>query len=128
MKLFHKAKDGGPESKVTGYWLIESKRFFSIALLRFDQGSREVMHTHAFNAVSWILWGTLLERTHEECVVLSPSILPVYTARDRLHQVFGVAKTTWALSFRGPWVDRWQEFFPKENKQITLTHGRVVVS
>ena len=61
MKFLFKAKDGGPESKVTGYWLIESKRWFSIALLRFDEGSREAFHTHAFNAISWVLWGELLE-------------------------------------------------------------------
>ena len=61
MKLFHKAKDGGPASTVTGYWLIESKRFFSIVLLRFDGPSREAFHTHAFNSISWVVKGVLLE-------------------------------------------------------------------
>ena len=41
MKILNIAKDGGPESNVTGYWLVESKRFFSIVLLKFDKGSRE---------------------------------------------------------------------------------------
>ena len=50
MRLFFKSKDGGPDSSVTGYWLIESKKLFSIVLLKFDGRSREAYHTHAFNA------------------------------------------------------------------------------
>lgn len=128
MKLFHKAKDGGPDSKVTGYWLIESKKFFSIVLLRFDKGSREVMHTHAFNAVSWVLWGELLEKMPLKAVSYTPSIYPIYTAKNRLHQVFGIANKTWVLSFRGPWSDTWKEVFPASQEEITLTHGRVIVN
>ena len=60
MKLFHKSKDGGPDSNVTGYWLIEWKKAFSVVLLRFDAGTREAYHNHAFNAISWILKGELL--------------------------------------------------------------------
>jgi len=54
-------KDGGPDSTVTGYWLIESKKWFSIVLLKFEGKSREAFHTHAFNAISWLLKGKLIE-------------------------------------------------------------------
>lgn len=128
MKLFHKAKDGGPDSKVTGYWLIESKKFFSIVLLRFDKGSREVMHTHAFNAVSWVLGGELLEKLPRGAVMYTADLLPIYTAKNRLHQVFGIANKTWVLSFRGPWSDTWKEVFPASKEEVTLTHGRVIVN
>jgi len=47
MRLFQKAKDGGPESPVDGYFLIEIKSLFSIALLKFNNGGRENYHTHA---------------------------------------------------------------------------------
>jgi hypothetical protein len=130
MKLFFKAKDGGPESKVTGYWLIESKRFFSIALLRFDKGSREAFHTHAFNAVSWVLWGGLKEHVLNlplKLFAYGPSLKPIITPRDRFHRVFGMADVTWALTFRGPWDATWKEWLPAEDKEITLTNGRVVV-
>lgn len=133
MKLFHKAKDGGPDSKVTGYWLIESKRFFSIVLLRFDQGSREAFHTHAFNAVSFVLSGRLREvfptsaNVWLDGVVYKPSMKPIYTTRKRFHKVSGEAPVTWALSFRGPWDATWKEYLPNEQKEITLTNGRVVV-
>ena len=128
MKLFHHAKDGGNESNVDGYWLIEAKGLFSIVLLQFRAGSREAFHTHAFNAVSWIIYGKMVEYTVDgEIVELTPSILPIYTPRDRFHKVFGVANNTWALSFRGPWVNTWREYLPKLNKYITLTHGRKVI-
>jgi hypothetical protein len=130
MKLFFKGKDGGQESNVTGYWLFESKRFGSIVLLRFDEGSREAYHSHAFNAVSWVLKGLLVERVKADNIFgftqnrIKPSIKPIYTARDRMHKVYGMAKRTWVLSFRGPWTKTWKEYLPKEDREITLTNGR----
>ena len=49
MKLFKYMKDGGPESTVWGYFLIEIKSLFTIVLLHFKNGSREAYHNHAFN-------------------------------------------------------------------------------
>lgn len=130
MKLFHKAKDGGPDSKVTGYWLIESKRFFSIVLLRFDQGSQEAFHTHAFNAVSWVLSGELQEHLYNKWSWISykPSFKPIYTPKERYHKVSGQAPVTWALSFRGPWERTWKEYLPAEDKEITLMTGRIAIN
>jgi hypothetical protein len=135
MKLFFKAKDGGSESKVTGYWLIESKRFGSVVLLKFDKGSREAYHNHAFNAVSWVLKGKLFESIKRDEVgynvyegdFIKPSLIPFKTPRERMHRVYGEADTTWALSFRGPWEPTWKEYLPKEDKEITLSNGRVEV-
>jgi hypothetical protein len=135
MKLFFKGKDGGPESNVTGYWLIECKSLFSIVLLRFDEGSREAYHNHAFNAVSWVLAGQLWEQflvDHDGTEMafntdLYPSLKPVFTARERMHKVYGIARRTWVLSFRGPWASTWREFFDKTRQFVTLTHGRKVV-
>lgn len=55
MKIFRKMKDGGGDSTVTGYFLIEIKSLFSVVLLRFDGESRDAYHEHAFNCVSWLL-------------------------------------------------------------------------
>lgn len=132
MKIFHKAKDGGPDSNVTGYWLIEWKGLFSIVLLRFSKGSREAFHNHAFHALSWIISGELVETYYENDLYvrtqrLKPSLLPFITKRSRLHKVYGVAESTWALSFRGPWSKTWQEYFDKTNTTVTLTNGRKIV-
>lgn len=127
MKWLWNDKDGGPESLVWG-WGFESKRFGSILLLKFGRGSREAFHTHAFNSVSWVLRGRLLEwfrhgihscgRYHEA------GIFPVRTYRETFHKVEGMEDATWALTFRGPWVDTWKEHHPLTGRNIRLTHGR----
>jgi hypothetical protein len=128
MKLFKKMKDGGKESTVTGYWLIEAKSLFSICLLKFEGRSREAFHTHAFNAVSWVLKGQLEENFLDGSVrVHKPSLKPIFTPRNDFHKVNSDG-TTLALTFRGPWVDRWKEWLPKENRFVTLTHGRKIVA
>lgn len=129
MKLFKKAKDGGPESHVTGFWLIEWKKLFSIVLLRFSDGSRDAYHSHAFNALSWIFKGKLLEYAPNERLIgyYTPSLIPVYTSRKRFHKVISHGNT-WVLSFRGPWSKTWEEYIPSTNQSLTLTNGREVVT
>lgn len=128
MKILFKSKDGGPFSRVTGYWLFESKRFGSIVLLCFDLGSREAFHTHAFNALSWIIKGRLKEVLMDGTeLLLTSSIKPIYTPRDRFHRVFGEVDKTYVLSFRGPWKDIWKEYLPTDNKEIKLTNGRIEI-
>jgi hypothetical protein len=132
VKLFYKGKDGGPESTVTGYWLIEWKGGFSIALLRFEDGSREAFHNHAFNAISWLLSGKLVEETRHDTSVYDyitqyvPSLFPILTNRERMHKVSSIG-TSWAITFRGPWSDTWEEYLPQEDRYRTLTNGRVEV-
>lgn len=133
MKLLHVGKDGGPESNVTGYWLIEWKRFFSIALLRFDHGSREAFHSHAFNCISWLLKGELCEEfilrnsTKAHVATLHrayiPSYRPIITKRETFHRVFSIG-TSWVLTFRGPWAKTWQEYDPVTRDFIVLGPGR----
>lgn len=134
MKLFFKRVDGGPRSNVTGYWLIEWKRAFSIALLRFSPGSRDCYHSHAFNCLSWILRGRLREYridiiqdsfNHRVPVDYTPSLRPVITTRDNTHLVFSYG-TTWALTFRGPWAEKWHEW--RQGRLVTLTNGRKEVA
>ena len=126
MKFLTKRKDGGAESTVTGYWLVEIKSLFSIVLLRFDGNSREAFHTHAFNCVSWVLKGHLQEQFigKRSDRVYRSSWRPFKTLRTDFHKVSSPWGTTWVLSFRGPWADVWREYLPQSGKFITLTHGR----
>lgn len=127
MKFLTKRKDGGGESTVTGYWLVEIKSLFSIALLKFDGASREAYHTHAFNCFSWVLRGELSEeffdgRGRRPHVA---SWRPFITKRTDFHKVSSVSlKPTWLLTFRGPWQKTWLEWRPGENRFVRLTHGR----
>lgn len=132
MKFLTKRKDGGPESTVTGYWLAEIKSLFSIVLLKFENGSRDAYHSHAFNSLNWVLKGEVEEETIEadhygwntERFAYKPSLKPILTSRERFHKVVSKG-TTWVFSIRGPWVDKWREF--TDDGLVTLTHGRKVV-
>lgn len=127
MKLFRKAKDGGPKSTVTGYWLIEAKRLFSIVLLKFEDGSRDEFHSHAFGSWNWVLKGAVVEELLDGGrLVYDASVVPVVTPRNRFHRVVS-SGTTWVFSIRGPWSKTWREFDPKTGQFSTLTHGRVEV-
>lgn len=126
MKFLFKAKDGGSESTVTGYWLFESKRFFSICLLKFEGRSRECFHTHAFDSLAWVLKGRLLEhflygRKREH----TPSIIPFVVRREDFHKVDSDGDT-WVINIRGPWLDTWKEFLPLKDRFQILTHGRKI--
>ncbi len=129
MKLFKKASDGGKDSGVTGFFLVEIKPLFSVVLLRFRAGSREAFHSHAFNAFTWFVLGRVAEQRRFEsgAVITTPfyaSFKPKYTSRENCHRVYSVG-VTWALSFRGPWKRTWKEY--KNGKFVTLTHGRKVI-
>lgn len=123
LKLLHWGRDGGPESSVDGFWLVEIKRLLSVVLLRFQGRSREAFHTHAFNSISWVLKGELVEhfadgkgRTHR------PSLKPIITKRSTFHKVDSDG-TTIVFSLRGPWAPLWWEHRPDEG-YVPLTHGR----
>lgn len=132
MKLLTWMKDGGPESRVWGFFLIEWKRFFSVALLMFKDGSREAYHSHAFNALSWVLKGELTEDrllekkpgfTSSTTRTFKPSLKPIWTSRTNMHKVSSTG-TTFVLSVRGPWAKTWMEYLPIDNQFVMLTNGR----
>lgn len=142
MKFLETTKDGGKESTVWAHWLIEIKGLFSIALLRFEDGTRDAYHSHAFNCVSWVLSGRLLEEDADRKAtapvddwkwwtdIHTPSLLPIVTRRSTYHRVRSVGRT-WVLTFRGPWSKTWREAVPDGRggyAERTLTHGRKEVA
>lgn len=128
MKFFKKLKDGGPESPVVGYFIVEIKSLFSIVLLHFG-GTREAFHSHAFSAVTLWLKGVVEERTltgmREDAYLWYAGDLK-YTPRGLMHKIVPL-RDAWALSIRGPWADTWKEYLPALKKFVTLTHGRKVI-
>ena len=126
MKILTWRKDGGPESKVSGFFFIEWKRVFTVVLLKFGEGSRNAYHNHAFSAVSWMLSGRLDEHRLDNpwhADKYEPSFRPIWTPRIRFHKVVSTG-TSWVLSFRGPWAKEWREWRPDERRFVTFTHGR----
>lgn len=127
MKFMRYGKDGGKDSKVWGFWFLEIKSLFSVVLLCFDEGSREAFHSHAFNAYTWFLTGSVDEHhITGEIITWTPSLVPKYTPRSCFHKVYP-KKRTYALSVRGPWNKTWMEFDSISKTTTTLSNGRVVV-
>lgn len=129
MRILSIAPDGGEKSTVRGLYLIELKRLFSIVFLWFSVANRETFHSHAFHALSWVVWGELYEERQEGDVNVirrfRPSIFPKVTTRANIHRVHTL-RPTLVFTLRGPWVDNWIEDRP--TGRVTLTHGRKVVS
>lgn len=130
-------KDGGPESPVTGYFLIEWKPVFSIVLLHFGKGQREAFHSHAFNALTFWLRGQAIEsvmnrtpsgRIWNTVTRIFTAGRLKYTPRWLMHRFEPESEGAWAVSFRGPWAKTWEEYRPHEGRFVTLTHGRKVVA
>lgn len=126
MRLFQKVKDGGDKSTVDAYFLIELKGLFSIALLKFNKGSRENYHNHAFNALTFFLCGEAYEYKVNRPRWRYKRFRFKYTPRDNMHKVYAYSNS-WAITFRGPWKDTWKEFNPMTLETTTLTHGRRIV-
>lgn len=121
-------KDGGPESRVFGFWLFRWKRLCTIALLRFEDGTRDAYHSHAFNSISWVLKGKLVEDNMDGSLnTYTPGLKPVLTKRDTFHRVTSIGRT-YVLTFRGPWAKTWNEYIPATQKYVTLTHGRKAIN
>lgn len=124
MRFFSKAADGGPDSGVTGYFIIEIKSLFSIVVLKFDKGTRDAYHNHAFNAVTLWLSGEILEHHKSGKTEYFTGGMFKYTPRKTFHKIEAL-DTAWALTIRGPWKSTWNEF--RKTKLVTLTHGRKII-
>lgn len=125
MRLFSKAPDGGRNSGVTGYFVVEIKSLFTVVILRFAQGTREAYHSHSFNAYTLWLSGSVKEHHRADSPKFWKAGQWKFTARDTFHKVEALG-ATWCISFRGPWVKTWQE--DRQGHVVTLTHGRRIVT
>lgn len=129
MKFFTKMKDGGPDSPVEGYFLFEIKGLCSVALLKFNKGTRETYHTHAFNALTWFIKGSMREKRYgcALCSVYTRSLLPKVTMRDNNHRVVA-EEDSWCFTLRGPWSKYWTEDNVETGVHTVFRNGRVIVS
>jgi hypothetical protein len=128
MKLLKVSKDGGQDSHVTGLFIFEIKSVASFAILKFDKGSREVFHSHAFNALTiWLPGADVTEyHTNGQTENWGRQFVPQFkwTPRSTFHKIFA-NKTSFAITIRGPWAKTWLEYNAASKLTTTLAHGRV---
>jgi len=126
MRFLEKQKDGGPESNVDAFILIEIKALFSIMLLRFNKGYRTAFHSHAFHALTWFLFGDMEEvdvKENQQPYKYKFNLIPKVTLKTKVHRVIAFT-TSWCFTIRGPWDTTWFEINKEQNIKTTLTHGR----
>ncbi len=118
---------------VSQFVLFEFKYLFSIIFFYFHKsdGEQDRYHTHAFNAISFKLFGTYdeyildNEKTGEYHVENRKDIIK-YFPRDRYHKI-GKSTGCLTLLFSGPWNKEWKEYC-ETNKKITYyTFSRKVL-
>lgn len=121
-----KRKDGGSESPVDAYFLIEIKDWFSIAILKFNKGGREAYHTHAFDAYTWFLKGNLVEEdVNGEYYLYERSLVPKKTLKSKNHRVKALSDS-WCFTIRGKWDKTWTEYNENLDETTIFSNGRVV--
>lgn len=127
MNILCKKKDGGKESPVDAYFLVECKGLFSVALLKFNKGGREAYHTHAFDAYTWFLKGNLVEEDVDGSVYkYNRSLIPKLTLKSKNHRVKAL-EDSWCFTIRGRWDKEWTEYNETLNESTVFSWGRNIV-
>lgn len=103
------------------YVLIEIKFLFSIILTHLGPWGSTFCHSHSINAFTIWLYGGAIELKNGQKRYLQAGSMKL-TRRSDFHKISTLARGSWFLTFRGPWVDTWQE--ERNGKFVTLTHGR----
>lgn len=106
--------------------VFEHKRLFSLIFFYFKgDGWQDRFHTHAFNAISFKIFGSYGERRFVggkywaiEQVERTEFIR--YFPRDCYHAI-GPSKGCMTMLIAGPWKKTWKEF--KDGKERLLTWG-----
>lgn len=105
--------------------LFEHKKLFGVIFFYFKGGQQDRFHTHAFNAISFKLWGTYTEGIYNQ---ITKSVtyekrtsIVKYFPRDSYHSINNSDGCCTVL-FQGPWEKNWKEL--KDGKEINLTWHR----
>jgi hypothetical protein len=116
------------DQKVSQFVLLEIKYLFSIVFFYFHKsdGFQDRFHTHAFNAISFKLFGKydehilINEKTGEYNIRKRNNIIQ-YFPKDTYHRI---AKSTGCMTvlFSGPWRKKWKEYI--DGQVFHYTWGR----
>lgn len=127
--MFDKVRISLGEGHLDKYTLFENKSLFSVYFHVFNTVEQDRFHTHAFDAVSFVLRGSYEEEQKLPSGIVIKKKVGVgvrYIPKDYNHRLLRSEPDTMSLLFAGPWVRYWTE----ENRSFTrtLTWGRREVS
>lgn len=113
---------------VSQFVIFESKRLFSIIIFYFHKCDKpqDRFHTHAFNAVSFKLFGeydehVLVDESSGEYSIHRRTQFIKYFPRDSYHRIAN-SNGCMTVLFSGPWKKYWKEYI--NGKISNLTWGR----
>lgn len=116
------------EQKITQFVIFEYKYLFSIIFFYFHKsnGSQDRFHTHAFNAISFKIFGEyneyiLTDEENDIHHIERRKNIVKYFPRNSYHKI-GESNGCLTLLFSGPWKKEWKERI--NNKTITYNWGR----
>ncbi len=105
--------------------LFEHKLLFGIIFFHFRGKKQDRFHTHAFNAVSFKLWGRytegIFDPTTKEIRYEVRTKIFKYFPRDSYHSI-NESDGCCTMLIQGPWKKTWKEY--KDEKETTLTWHR----
>ena len=132
--LFHYNKFTFGEQVVSQFIIFEYKYLFSIIFFYFHKsnGEQDRYHTHAFNAISFKIFGTydeyiLDDETTGKYHIENRKDIIKYFPRNRFHKI---GKSTGCLTMllSGQWNGGWKEYIcGANNKIVNYTFGRKVI-
>lgn len=115
------------EQKVTQFILFENKNWFSVILFYFHKCPNKVQdrfHTHAFNALSVLLWGDYEEEFLNKPTEKRSRKRFLFIPRDSFHRITR-SNGCCTLLFSGKWNPTWIEF--KDGVFTELSHNRKII-
>lgn len=104
--------------------VFEHKRLFGILFFYFKGGEQDRFHTHAFNAISFKLFGSYTEGILNDDKEISHRVRKEffrYFPRNSYHSI-NKSKGCMTLLIQGPWKKTWKEY--KNGKEVLLTWHR----
>ena len=122
--MFKKARIILGEGFLDRFTIFEWKRCFSIYFHVFNTVKQDRFHTHAFNGIAILFYGSYEEEVKIGSNIYRKNIGPSirYIPRSYNHKLLKSKPNTLSILFAGPWSKTWTE----ENDQFvrTLTWGR----
>ena len=131
--LFHYNKFTFGDQVVSQFIIFEFKYLFSIIFFYFHKsnGEQDRYHTHAFNAISFKIFGSYNEYILDNEItgkyhVENRKNIVKYFPRNRFHKI-GKSTGCLTLLFSGPWFGQWKEYICAEKKIVNYTFGRKII-
>ncbi len=127
-KIFHWDNTSLGVGNIKRFTIIEIKYLGGIIVNIFNTSNQDRFHSHAFNALSWMIRGH-----YYEDVIVDGNLLKLkkiersrFIPRNYIHKITKSSPNAMSITFEGPWESTWNEYF--DNGRIkTYSWGRKVI-